>query len=188
MKNEEKKGSEDLQEQQPEQEQEIRIKFEITIDTFKKNRDRINELIEELKIKVEPEKIEVVITEYDPNQIWDSEKIINIVCQYFNFPVDLIDNPCRKREIVQVKQIAQFLARALTNESLSHIAETIGGMNHATILSSTKTIRNLYKTNWINTNEQSKSVKIHFQDLFNGLIQTCFPNQAKAILFYIENE
>jgi chromosomal replication initiator protein len=40
----------------------------------------------------------------------------------------------RKREIVQARQIAMYLSKQLTNNSLATIGKTIGQRDHATVM------------------------------------------------------
>ena len=74
-----------------------------------------------------------------------------LVCKHFNISVDQLDSKNRKREIVKPRQIAHFLSRESSeyfklNWSLSYIANEIGGKDHATVLHSCKTVRNLCDT------------------------------------------
>ncbi len=77
------------------------------------------------------------------------EKTINIVsiqeavCGYYNLNIKDIQTKSRKREVVQARQIAMYLARKYTKNSLSLIGEQIGNRDHATVLHACKTITDL---------------------------------------------
>jgi chromosomal replication initiator protein len=78
-----------------------------------------------------------------------AEKTISItsiqeaVCEYYNLNIKDIQTKSRKREIVQARQIAMYLARKYTKNSLSSIGEQIGNRDHATVLHACKTIDDL---------------------------------------------
>lgn len=62
------------------------------------------------------------------------KQIRDVVCEYFALPVNAIDTKSRKREIVQARQIAMYLSKQLTNNSLATIGKTIGQRDHATVM------------------------------------------------------
>ena len=62
--------------------------------------------------------------------------ILNKVCNYFNVKQDDIFTKSRKQAIVQVRQIAMYLAQKYTNLSSARIGALIGKRNHATVLHS----------------------------------------------------
>jgi chromosomal replication initiator protein len=78
-----------------------------------------------------------------------AEKTITItsiqeaVCDYYNLSIKDIQTKSRKREVVQARQIAMYLARKYTKNSLSSIGEQIGNRDHATVLHACKTIGDL---------------------------------------------
>lgn len=74
------------------------------------------------------------------------EDITDIVCDYFNMPVDYIRSKTRKREVVQARQIAMFFSKSLTKLSLTSIGSQIGQKDHATVLHACKTVNNLIDT------------------------------------------
>ncbi|MCF0172135.1 MAG: chromosomal replication initiator protein DnaA [Bacteroidales bacterium] len=74
------------------------------------------------------------------------EKIQNVVCNYFKITPEQISSKNRKREIVQARQIAMYLSRAMTGASLSYIGNLIGGRDHATVLHSCNTVSDLLDT------------------------------------------
>jgi len=74
-------------------------------------------------------------------------KIQKIVCDYFKISSESFLSQSRKREFVQARQIAMYLSRNLTNNSLASIGAQIGGRDHATVLHAYNTVRDLIDTN-----------------------------------------
>lgn len=74
------------------------------------------------------------------------ERVSEVVCQYFNLPKASLDTKSRKREIAQARQIAMYLSRTYTKNSLSMIGAKIGGRHYATVLHACKTISDLIDT------------------------------------------
>jgi chromosomal replication initiator protein len=72
--------------------------------------------------------------------------IEKVVCEYFNMPTEVLHSNTRKREIVQVRQIAMYFSKSQTKESLSTIGLQLGGKDHATVLHAFKTVTNLMDT------------------------------------------
>lgn len=74
------------------------------------------------------------------------EKIRDIVCEYFSLSVDAISTRSRKREVVQARQIAMYLSKQYTKNSLSSIGVVIGRRDHATVLHACKIVNDLMET------------------------------------------
>lgn len=68
------------------------------------------------------------------------------VCSYFKMPLESLQAKSRKRQIVQARQIAMYLSKNLTNQSLSTIGSQIGRKDHATVLHACKIVGNLIET------------------------------------------
>jgi len=68
------------------------------------------------------------------------------VCDYFKISEDLFLSGSRKRELVQARQIAMYLSRNLTNNSLATIGAQTGGRDHATVLHAYNTVCDLIDT------------------------------------------
>ena len=71
------------------------------------------------------------------------EKIRDTVCEYFSLSVDAISTKSRKREVVQARQIAMYLSKQLTKNSLASIGNAIGQRDHATVLHACKIVNDL---------------------------------------------
>lgn len=71
------------------------------------------------------------------------ENIRDVVCEYFSLTVEAISTKSRKREVVQARQIAMYLSKQLTKNSLSSIGLAIGQRDHATVLHACKIVNDL---------------------------------------------
>ncbi len=69
------------------------------------------------------------------------EEIINTVCKHFGLENAAIHTKSRKREVVQARQVAMYLAKQHTELSTSKIGKFIGGKDHATVLHACKTVK-----------------------------------------------
>ncbi len=71
------------------------------------------------------------------------EEIIAKVCEYYKMDESVLHTKSRKREIVQVRQVAMFLAKKHTDISTSKIGHLIGNRDHATVLHACKIMKDL---------------------------------------------
>lgn len=71
------------------------------------------------------------------------DTIIETVSQHFEIDTSVIHTKSRKREVVQVRQIAMYLAKKHTDSSSSKIGQLIGGKDHATVLHACKIVKEL---------------------------------------------
>lgn len=71
------------------------------------------------------------------------QTIQKAVCDYYHLEFNDIQTKSRKREVVQARQIAMYLARKYTKNSLSSIGEQIGKRDHATVLYACKAVSDL---------------------------------------------
>ncbi|MFR9565726.1 MAG: chromosomal replication initiator protein DnaA [Rikenellaceae bacterium] len=69
--------------------------------------------------------------------------ILDEVCRHMEQSIDRILSKERRREVVQARQIAMYLAKQHTQLSLAAIGSSIGGRNHATGLHACKTVTNM---------------------------------------------
>ncbi len=68
------------------------------------------------------------------------EKIQEIVAHHFSIKVTDLNSKSRLRNIAKPRQIAMYLAKKHTKESLANIGSKFGGKNHATVIHSEKQI------------------------------------------------
>ncbi len=69
------------------------------------------------------------------------EDIISKVCAHYEIDESAIHAKTRKREIVQVRQVAMYLAKKHTESSSSKIGQLIGNKDHATVLHACKIVK-----------------------------------------------
>ena len=69
------------------------------------------------------------------------EDIIDKVCEYYKVDTSTIHTKTRKREVVQVRQVAMYLAKKHTDTSSSKIGQMIGKKDHATVLHACKIVK-----------------------------------------------
>lgn len=69
------------------------------------------------------------------------EDILSTVCKHFGLEGNAIHTKSRKREVVQARQVAMYLAKNYTDYSTSKIGKFIGNKDHATVLHACKTVK-----------------------------------------------
>lgn len=69
------------------------------------------------------------------------ESIIEKVCEYYKIDKTAIHLKTRKRAIVQARQVAMYLAKLHTDNSLGKIGKSIGNRDHATVLHACKIVK-----------------------------------------------
>jgi chromosomal replication initiator protein len=69
------------------------------------------------------------------------DDIISKVCAHYEIEESAIHTKTRKREVVQVRQLAMYLAKKYTDASSSKIGQYIGKKDHATVLHACKMIK-----------------------------------------------
>ena len=80
------------------------------------------------------------VVRYEARSI-NIDDIINTVCKHFSLVTVAIHTKSRKREVVQARQVAMYLAKAHTDFSTSKIGKFIGNKDHATVLHACKTVK-----------------------------------------------
>lgn len=73
------------------------------------------------------------------------EVIQNMVSNYYNIPRADLTGKSRSKPLVHGRQIAMYLCRELTNETLISIGSSFGGRDHATVLHSCRKIEAMIK-------------------------------------------
>ena len=71
------------------------------------------------------------------------EDIIRTVCSHYGLESNTIHTKSRKRDVVQARQVAMYLAKTYTDLSTAKIGNLIGNRDHATVLHACKTIKAL---------------------------------------------
>ena len=91
-----------------------------------------------------------------------TEKIQDIVCNYFNVDLKDIHSKSRKQEIVKARQITMFLYKKHTNYSFAHIGSLVGKRDHATVLYACRTVQDL-----IDIDKSFRSSMVEIESLLN---------------------
>jgi chromosomal replication initiator protein len=99
------------------------------------------------KIKFSPQPVTVDATRNILEQMsFKRQKVVTvpiiqtIVSNYFDLTVDDLTGTRRNKQIVTPRQIAMYLARELTQDSLPQIGRAFGGRDHTTVMHSTEKI------------------------------------------------
>ena len=71
------------------------------------------------------------------------QKILKEVSKYFSIPISSLVSSKRSQLISHARQIAMFLSRELTSNSLPKIGKVIGNRDHATVIYAVKKISSL---------------------------------------------
>jgi len=74
------------------------------------------------------------------------QDILTQVSEYTRLSIEEICQKTRKRTIVEPRQVAMYLSREHTHESLADIGYQIGRKDHVTVSHSCKTVQNLLDT------------------------------------------
>lgn len=85
--------------------------------------------------------------------------IIETVCDHFGLETSSIQTKSRKREVVQARQIAMYLAKEYTDYSVARIGKLIGDRDHATVLHAFKTVKELEEVDK-NFHEEIEEIRI----------------------------
>lgn len=72
--------------------------------------------------------------------------IQKVISEYFNISAELLNSKTRRREIVQARQISMYFSKKNTKSSLATIGLNHGNRDHATVLHSCRTVKNLIET------------------------------------------
>ena len=81
------------------------------------------------------------------NKPLDIDTIITKVCEHYKLDESVLHSKGRKREVVQIRQMAMFLAKKHTDISASKIGHLIGNRDHATVLHACKIMKDLVEVN-----------------------------------------
>ena len=87
------------------------------------------------------ERIVQKIVRCEAKKVITIEDIIEKVCNHFQITQSAIHTKSRKREVVQVRQIAMYLSKKHTDSSSSKIGQVIGNKDHATVLHACKIVK-----------------------------------------------
>ncbi len=86
------------------------------------------------------------------------EKIQKFVANFYGIKISELNSANRSRSIARPRQIAMYLAKKLTQESLPKIGKEFGGKNHATVIHSVKLVEDLINSD-SKTLQEVKSIE-----------------------------
>ena len=92
------------------------------------------------------------------------EQIYDLVCDNYAITKNELVSKSRKSLISEARQVAIYLARKHTNNSLIEIGKSLGNRNHATIVYAQKTINDLMATN-INLKKRIKQLECEINNI-----------------------
>lgn len=80
------------------------------------------------------------------NEMITRDMVIDAVCDYFKIEAEMMQKNTRKREVVIARQIAMYLCKKLTTDSLSTIGMSLGNRNHSTVVYACRSVEGLIET------------------------------------------
>ncbi len=86
------------------------------------------------------------ITPDKPREI-TPQLIIEVVSEHFNISVDQMISKNRSNDIAKPRQIAMYLCKNMTSNSLDIIGQLLGGRDHSTIIHGVKKVSEEYENN-----------------------------------------
>ncbi|MDR1592301.1 MAG: chromosomal replication initiator protein DnaA [Prevotellaceae bacterium] len=101
---------------------------------------------ERINLQLAEKVIDRVMSMSASKKVITVEKIRDLVCDYYNLPIDALMSSTRRREVAQARQVAMYLAKQFTKNSLSSIGKTIGNRDHATVMYACTVVNNLIDT------------------------------------------
>ena len=86
-----------------------------------------------IDVALAEEALREVFASHEPHNI-TCEDVMRVVSSYYNVTPEDLKGPRRNREITIPRQIAMYLCRELTDNSMSRIGDAMGGRDHTTVL------------------------------------------------------
>lgn len=71
------------------------------------------------------------------------EKVLQVVSEELQFPISLLRGKWRKREVSDARQMFCYAAYQFTKQSKNDIATYLSGRDHATVIHSIRSIKNI---------------------------------------------
>jgi chromosomal replication initiator protein len=96
----------------------------------------------EVSVHLAEEVLKDILPDSDYREI-PVELIQHEVCRYFGIPKSDLTGSGRSRSVVYPRQVAMYLCRELTDESLPKIGKAFGGRDHTTVIHATGKISKL---------------------------------------------
>ena len=77
-----------------------------------------------------------------------ADKIINVVCNYYNIKKEDLVGKKKNKEIVEPRQICMYLISEILELPLASIGSLFGGRDHTTVIHARDKVGSLIKTNY----------------------------------------
>jgi chromosomal replication initiator protein len=74
------------------------------------------------------------------------DKIIEKVAEYYKVPVNNIREKNRRKEVAHCRQVAMYISKEVTNNSLKTIGLNFGGRDHSTVIHAIQQIESMKAT------------------------------------------
>ena len=90
-------------------------------------------------IDLNMEVVKSSVSEYvtvSENKKLSMKEIIDVVCNYYNIPVEEINSTKRDHSITHPRQVATWLCRNLTDNSQTAVGKAVGNRDHSTVINS----------------------------------------------------
>ena len=97
----------------------------------------MNEAMEAMKDHIEKKKKKIT-----------ADKIINVVCNYYNIKKEDLVGKKKNKEIVEPRQICMYLISEILELPLASIGSLFGGRDHTTVIHARDKVGSLIKTNY----------------------------------------
>lgn len=101
---------------------------------------------EEITMDIAVQELQNIITPDKPKEI-TPQLIIEVVSEHFQISIEEMISKKRSNDIVRPRQIAMYLCKEMTDNTLDYIGSLLGGRDHTTIISGVKKIKKEYDTN-----------------------------------------
>lgn len=96
----------------------------------------------------------------EPDQSVGIESVRKAVVHYYKLTMAQLDGNSRKRAVARPRQLAMYLAKVVSKDSLSHIARIFGGRDHTTIMHGCNNIELLLKNDPVLKTDYENLLKI----------------------------
>ena len=98
----------------------------------------------EITMEIAEQELQNIITPDKPKEI-NTQLIVEVVSEHFNIPMEDILSKKRSKDIVWARQIAMYMCKNMTDESLEKIGALLGGRDHSTVIHGIKTVTTEYE-------------------------------------------
>ena len=89
------------------------------------------------------------------------EYIQKMIAEYFDFPDDMLRAKTRKKEIAQARQMAMYLCKTMTDNSLKTIGLHFGGRDHSTVIHAVNSMEKLIN--------EDRTIREHVENIKNKI-------------------